>query len=122
MRTEKLLALRSKILIDDEKSPLEIEFFQNNCIRPILKFQNEALLTFFRAQILDIKIHKTEKEIENFVRTRLQKDIVSRNIIIGMILGLMTNEELSFYNQNKSELSRRIINMVVQRSSGQLNN
>ena len=122
MRTEKLLSLRSKILLDHEKSPLEIEHFQNNCIRPILKFQNEVLLTFFRAQILDIKIPKTEKEIEDFVRTRLQKDIVSRNIIIGMILGLMTNEELSFYNQNKSELSRRITNMVVQRSSWQLNN
>jgi 5,10-methylenetetrahydrofolate reductase len=120
MRSEQLLSLRSEIPVDSERNPLELEQFQNSCIRPILKYQNNALLVYFRAQIQDEEIPKSIMKREALVKLRLQKDMNLRNLLVGMVLGLMTVEELSFYQLNKSELSRRIVTMLIQRISGQL--
>lgn len=118
MRSEHLLALRSEIKLDIERNSLELEQFQNQCLRPILKFQNDALLAVFKSQTIEIP--KSAKERENFVRHRLQKDTITRNILIGMILGQMTLEELAFYSLNKNELSRRIVTLLTQRILGNL--
>jgi hypothetical protein len=120
MRTEQVLAIRSQISTDADRLPLEIEAFDHRCIRPILKFQNDVLMALFKGQVLDLRIPEKEKEREDFVRLRLQKDLITRNTLIAMVLGMMTAEELAFYLSKKQELSRRIIGMMVQRISGQL--
>jgi hypothetical protein len=120
MRTEQVLAIRSAISSDADRLPLEIEEFEHRCLRPILKFQNDVLMALFKGQVLDHRIPQKEKEREDFVRLRLQKDLITRNTLIGMVLGLLTEEELDFYNRHKKELSKRIVGMMVQRISGQL--
>ncbi len=120
MRSELILSLRSEINIDCERTPLELEHFQNSCLRPILKFQNDVLLSYFRSQIPKEEIPQSIMKRENLVKLRLQKDTITRNVLIGMVLGLMTVDELSFYHLNKNELSRRIVTMLIQRISEQL--
>ncbi len=120
MRSELILSLRSEINIDSERTPLELEHFQNSCLRPILKFQNDVLLSYFRSQIPKEDIPQSIMKRENLVKLRLQKDTITRNVLIGMVLGLMTVDELSFYHLNKNELSRRIVTMLIQRISEQL--
>ncbi|MCL9981115.1 MAG: glyoxalase [Bacteroidia bacterium] len=117
MRTEQLYALRSEmeIPLDVERSSLELEQFQNECLRPILKFQHAALLRYFMSQSSEAKYPPLEKDLENFVRVKLQKEMVLRNVLMGMILGLMSVEEIDFFARHKSELSRRLVNMLVQR-------
>ena len=44
MRDNQLLLLRPAITIDLDKQSLDIENFQNQTLRPILKFQNELIL------------------------------------------------------------------------------
>lgn len=117
-RTELLLSLRSEISLDAARSPLEIEQFQNTCLRPILKFQNDALLLFFKLQLSPTGLPLLKKELEDFIKLRLQKDAILRNTMIGMVLALMSVEELSFYMSHKNELSKRIITMLVQRLTG----
>lgn len=117
MRTEQLFALRSEmeIPLDVERSSLELEQFQNACLRPILKFQHAALLRYFMSQSSEAKYPPLKKDLENFVRVKLQKELVLRNVLMGMILGLMSVEEIDFFARHKSELSRRLVNMLVQR-------
>lgn len=120
MRSEQLHALRSEIPLDTERNSLEIEQFQNNCLRPILKYQHDAILLYFESQIAELEVTKSKKDQENLIKLRFQKDIITRNVLMGMVLGLMTVDELTFYTENKNELSRRIVTMLTQRMTGEL--
>ena len=117
-RSQLLLSLRSEIPLDAARSSLEIEQFQNTCLRPILKFQNDALLQFFKLHLSPTGLPLLKKELEDFIKLRLQKDAILRNTMIGMVLALMSVEELDFYMSHKNELSKRIITMLVQRLTG----
>ncbi len=114
-RSQLLLSLRSEIPLDTARSSLEIEQFQNTCLRPILKFQNDALLLFFKLQLSPTGLPLLKKELEDFVKLRLQKDAILRNTMIGMVLALMSVDELDFFMSHKNELSKRLINMLLQR-------
>ena len=47
-RTSSLLAIRPNIdTIDKSLKTMDVEAFQNNVLRPILKFQNDLLLQIF---------------------------------------------------------------------------
>jgi len=67
------------------------------------------------SQSSEAKYPPLKKDSENFVKMKLQKEVVLRNVLMGMILGLMSVEEIDFFAQHKSELSRRLVNMLVQR-------
>jgi hypothetical protein len=46
-RNTALLALRDTVVFEEEKG-MGLEKFQANTLRPILKFQNEVILTVFK--------------------------------------------------------------------------
>jgi hypothetical protein len=117
MRSALLFSYRLEVPLDSERSSLEWERFQNICLRPILKFQHDALVLYFRSQVGLGELPPKEKEREAFITQKLQKDILTRHTLIGMVLGLMSEEELAYYLRNNSELSRRLVGMLVQRLS-----
>ena len=65
-------------------------------LRPILKFQNEVLLFLFKQHI-----HKYEKyyysltipERVVFVKEQMQKDLLFKNVFLGMVIGHFTLDE-----------------------------
>lgn len=123
-RSEKLEMIRPKLNL--ETSPdKENERFQNEVLRPILKFQNELLLSFFSSskqftQHLS-KVDRTNKvNLEVGVKDFMKSNHAFRNKCYGMITGLMKVEELEEYLVNESEYNRRIVSMLVVRVSGQL--
>ncbi|MEN9322996.1 MAG: hypothetical protein RL699_776 [Bacteroidota bacterium] len=119
-RSAPLLALRSTISIDADRSSLPVEAFQNSCLRPILKFQNQLLVSLFRAQVQATDIPPKGAALENFIKLRLQKDTPLRYTLVGVVLGLFTADELDFFIQHKNELSKRILTMLVQRLGDQV--
>jgi len=119
-RSAPLLALRSTISIDADRSSLPFEAFQNSCLRPILKFQNQLFVSLFRAQVQATDIPPKGAALENFIKLRLQKDTALRNTLVGVVLGLLTDEELMFYFNHKSDLNKRIVAMLCQRITDQL--
>ncbi|MEY2692232.1 MAG: hypothetical protein RIT03_622 [Bacteroidota bacterium] len=119
-RTAQLLSLRSEIPIDATRSSLPLEQFQNECLRPILKFQNNLIDALFKAQIQTAEIPPKGAALENFIKLRLQKDTALRNTLVGVVLGLFTADELEFFLQHKNELSKRILTMLVQRLGDQV--
>lgn len=99
------------------------EQFQNYTLRPVIKFQNELLLSAFRnyavkhkGQFFDLSQEKKIKYIENAI----QKDIKFRNSLKGMLIGQFTLEEYERYIQNSSALNKRMMQMVIERLKDQL--
>lgn len=119
-RSQSLRDLRPEIHTDAIRSPLPLEQFQNEVLRPILKFQNDIFVAYIRAYLGDVVWPTRTAALEEFIKTRLQKDLALRNTCLGITVGLLTNEELSFYFQHKTELNKRIIQMLCQRLVDQL--
>ena len=99
------------------------ERFQNQCLRPVIKFQNPLLLAAFRNYI---RKHKNayfefdpDKRLE-YIENAIQKDIKFRNSLKGMIIGQFTIEEYEVYITNSSALNKRMMNMVINRLKDQV--
>lgn len=96
----------------------DIERFQNEVLRPIIKMQNNLLVAFFKNYIKNnkIKFNTLKAEVqENKINTILTKDINFKNILIGSIIGHLEENEIEIYLKSKSELNKRIIQIIKQR-------
>lgn len=123
-RSDDLLSLRPEIpsarispnMSDEER-------FQNQTLRPIIKFQNDLLLAAFRNYTAKHKNSFYEldlgKKLE-YIENAIQKDIKFRNSLKGMIIGQFTVEEYQDYILNSSALNKRMMNMVIARLKDQV--
>ena len=103
-------------LINDRT--LDIEKFQNEVFRPIIKMQHPLLIIFFQNYVLKRKIdfkHLSEEKKAERIQLILSKDTSFRNIILGSILGHFSKDEIKMYHENASELNRRIVQIIKQR-------
>ena len=95
-----------------------IERFQNEIIRPIIKMQNNFLVVFFEDYLKNRKIEfyilKYEDQ-ENKINTILTKDINFKNILLGSIVGHFDENEIKVYLKSTSEFNKRVIQMIKQR-------
>lgn len=120
-RSELLISIRPIIEVFTEKSTV-LESFQSNTLRPILKLQNETLLSLLSAHLIENKIKLSEKSVEKkeeIIHTILKKNMAFKNLSIGLVLGHFTDTELAFYSSNKSEVNKRIVELVIKRLSDQ---
>ena len=118
-REPTLLQLRPQIdtIIDSSESSV-VEFFQNKTLRPILKLQNQVLVDVFKglsAQKLAAFIRLANDQKRAWIRDILSKDAITRNVILGLILAMMTREELSFFFEHEKECRQRIMDMAAER-------
>lgn len=99
------------------------ETFQNQTLRPICKFQNELLLLVFQGYIRKRKgaFHQLSipKKLD-YIDYSIRKDQRFRNLLTGLIIGHFTKEEWGSFQGEEKELSRRIINLVIQRLQSQV--
>ncbi len=99
------------------------ERFQNTCLRPIIKFQNDLLIAAFRNYIAKHKFGFQELPPEKkltFIENAIHKDIKFRNSLKGMVIGQFTVEEYDQYIANSSALNKRMMNMVIERLKDQV--
>ncbi|MDT0607526.1 glyoxalase [Croceitalea rosinachiae] len=123
-RSDSLLKVRPEIKTTQLNAMMgNDERFQNETLRPIIKFQNLLLVEVFKNYI---KKHKNafyefslEKRLE-YIEKSIQKDIKFRNSLKGMIIGQFTVEEYALYIQNSSALNKRMMNMVIERLKDQM--
>lgn len=119
-RSEQMEQLRPEISTDSGRTSLPMETFQNQTLRPVLKFQNDALIAWFKSQLQDAELPDFKLELDGFIKAKLQKDIPLRNVLLGMVLGMMTETELLFYAENRNELNKRVLDMLHQRIREQM--
>jgi hypothetical protein len=123
-RSNDLLRFRPEIpsaRVTDNMS--EEERFQNQTLRPIIKFQNTLLLAAFGNYISKHKNGFHELGLAkrmDFIENAIQKDIKFRNSLKGMIIGQFTIEEYEGYINNSSALNKRMMNMVIERLKDQI--
>jgi hypothetical protein len=99
------------------------EMFQNEVLRPILKLQNDLFIASFKNYSAkynkDFNSQTTEKKLAT-IENAIQKDSKYRNTLKGMVLGLFTIEEYSFYIKNSSNLNKRMMTMLIERLKSQV--
>ncbi|MDX1905917.1 MAG: hypothetical protein SF053_02715 [Bacteroidia bacterium] len=98
----------------------EVEAFQHQVLRPILKFQHVTLVRIFEAHLEEVRIKMRGKGAEERLRiisAELKGHPGLRARLLGLVLGMLTGDELEFFFQNRSELTRRVITLLIQRFS-----
>ncbi len=118
-RKDELLNIRPEIptaLINENTSPEER--FQNQTLRPIIKFQHPLLIAIFRQYLVRTKTKFAEfsdHERITFIERTFQKDSKFKNELKGIIIGQMTVEEYQTHSQNTAAFNKRITAMLAQR-------
>ena len=118
MDRNEIKTLRPELFIENSDSTSSIELFQNEVLRPVIKFQHDLIIHLVTA-------HPLFAPVTNNKGPRLQfqkrvKDFISgqstlKNQLIGSIVGLLTEEEITYYAANPNELNKRIHGMICQR-------
>ncbi|MDF1698786.1 MAG: hypothetical protein P1U56_23230 [Saprospiraceae bacterium] len=117
-RDNDLVKLRPVLQITAHEKTSSAEKFQNDVLRPILKFQNDLLCLMFLHTPFVIKkdfSKKHEDQKRSIISDVLKTDQKLKQEIIHCITSLMTIDEYNHFLESKSEYSKRIISMAIQR-------
>ena len=117
-RFDKIIACRSVIVSKDTINISDEEKFQNEVLRPILKFQNKLLIKLFLYKCKKYKINFNQfnsEERYNYIEKTLKKDSQLKTLFIGAIVAFFTLEEYQKYTENEQIYNKRIIQMLTER-------
>jgi len=113
-----MLAMRPEIYIELNGSKNEEELFMHQTLRPLLKLQHEKIIQLIESAQYFEK-HKCQRVIAventNYLKTFLIKNIELKQQLIGLILGVFTTDELTYFIKNKTIISKRMIEMMITR-------
>ena len=123
-RDQFILKLRAEIpSIENLGTTTAVEVFQNNSLRPILKFQNDALVHVFLLDLsskkIDLKTFNSKKR-QLLIDKHLRTNSNLRQLLLGMVIALFSIDEMEFYNSVYKELNKRIFLMLKTRLNDQL--
>jgi len=120
---DKLIELRPEILSIVISDANTNEAFQNDTLRPILKYQNDLIVSNFKYHMAkysvsftglsDIRKHQL---VENLIR----KDRKFNELLVGLVIGLFTLDEYEQFIKSEKEYRKRINNMLIQRIQSQV--
>lgn len=119
-RDQVFITLRPNLSLLKKEGQSEQESFQNDVLRPILKLQHDVIIALFRQLLLD---RKFDLNIDSINIDRLQQaldkiafgDKGFKDRLVGIVIGMMTKDELSTFFVHQSEYRRRILAMAKQR-------
>ncbi|WP_065814302.1 hypothetical protein [Fibrella aestuarina] len=126
-RDEGLLALRPEVATEPTTSN-PAEAFQNGTLRPILKLQNELVLGLFRDYLTKRKQLGLEgrfarlprPEQEAYIDHSVRTDQKFKNLLVGVVIGQFTTGEWTAFRIDEAELTRRTVQLIVQRLCSQI--
>ena len=104
--------------IDASASVNPHEIFQNQVLRPILKLQHDIIIFTVAHAIIRkgnkyAEIHVSEKE--TYLTDTLLRDLALFNQLKGIIIGMMTIEEMRTYKNDERNLNKRITSLLKKR-------
>jgi hypothetical protein len=110
------------IITFEKEAESGFEKFQNEVLRPILKLQNDLLLEISKTYVDKRKgtFYKlSEKEQMVYIDQTVRKDMKFKHYLEGIITGMFTLEEYAKFMENEEELTKRLVNLLVQRLQSQ---
>jgi len=122
-RDQQLLAIRPTIQTETITDTNSSEYFQNQVLRPILKFQNDYFLWMIKQTVSFQKSNFDAKSA--FDQKRVVTQILASNrkfkaALVDSCIALMTSAELNLFQNRSGEYRKRIISMVEERLIDQL--
>jgi hypothetical protein len=118
-----LLEIRGESIGSITEQSSSEEKFQNQTLRPILKFQNDLYIEVFRNYAIKQKnafFCLTPEKKMIYIENAIQRDIKFRNSLKGIIIGLFTISEYKEYIQNSSNINKRMMNLLIERLKSQI--
>ncbi|MEM1324985.1 MAG: glyoxalase [Bacteroidota bacterium] len=118
MSINRTILQKIRPVLSTQPTTTEIEQFQNEVLRPILKFQHELLIALFRHYIKqrkDVFRKLQPKKQLDYIQHSISKDGKLRELLIGMIIGHFTSEEWLSYLTYEKPIRKRMIDLMVQR-------
>ena len=106
----------------EKEAESEFEKFQNEVLRPILKLQNDLLIEIFKSYCSKRKstFYKlSDKERMVYTDQAVRKDMKFKHYLEGIVTGIFTLEEYAKFMENEEELTKRMVNLLVQRLQSQ---
>ena len=123
-RDEALAQIRPEIpSISPELAENSAEQFQNETLRPILKWQNDLLVQIYKQSLEKKKVNMKQLSVQQqevYISQSLEKDHQLRNLMLGLIMGYFTLTEYEVFKSEEKELKKRTLKMIVQRLQSQL--
>ncbi|WP_426058741.1 hypothetical protein [Hymenobacter sp. B1770] len=112
-----LLAMRPSVPTAPAE-PGTVGAFLHATLRPVLKLQNQLLLAIVADFVFDHHIPLAKASTTD--QQRLLAELLARNTklrytVVGLVSGVFSAEEYAFYRQHRSELNRRLLELVQQR-------
>jgi hypothetical protein len=118
MSREELKELRPVLFLEQNAGTKTVELFQNEVLRPIIKYQHDLLIGSVNSQSL-FKTILNDKgpriEFQEKIRQFITGQSAMKNQLIGYVIGLMTSSEFDFYLKNQQEINKRVHGMICQR-------
>lgn len=122
-RDATLLALRPAIAAElPAEAETTVGDFLHRTLRPVLKLQNEVLLGAVGAFLRDHHVPYSAapaSEQARYLRELLGRNVKLRYTIVGLITGVFTSAEATFYDQHRAELNRRLLELAQRRALDQ---
>ena len=116
LRDKQLVDLRTSLALPQAESV--VEQFQNNTLRPVLKFQHDVLVASWHKYAEEQKstFYKLNRPDQlTYLRAAIQTNRAYRNFVLGLVCGVFTKVEWQAFRQNEKELTRRIMTLLVER-------
>lgn len=116
-RDERLKSIRPSLKVDSPRMG-DAELFQSETLRPILKFQNSIVLAQFRKYLQKFKPAfnaYNQSAQKNYIEDVLKRDPRIKNSLIASVVSVMTLREYEFYCENKVEVNKRIVTLLIKR-------
>jgi hypothetical protein len=83
-----------------------------------MKLQHDHLLAVFRSFLTKRKVKLDQlPATDRFAKIKelVTRDNRLRGLLFGVVIGMLTTDELTYYLANESEANRRITNLTVER-------
>ena len=103
-------------IADGIKTPEEK--FQNETLRPILKMQHDLIcsmvLHYFKIK-KNVFYKLSQEEKPKYIKDKLLTDKMIKYQLTGLVIGMMTQDEIDYYISNQSPINKRIQSLLYQR-------
>ena len=96
----------------------DIEKFQNEVIRPVIKMQHELLISSLKNYLQKRKVDFSilpDKKKRSKISSIYKTDNNYKNMTLGFVIGQFSMGEFTFYSENSSEINKRILQITSQR-------
>lgn len=118
-RDKQVVNLRPVITkINSELVKSDQEKFQNEILRPIIKFQHELIIKIFNSYLQTKNINLTSMSQENRIAKITSIFQNDRSLIIELkciVVAYFTTSEYENYTSMKSEVNKRLIQIIRER-------